>query len=141
MKLLIRTLVFCRFILLNRQLREVKRDIISMPVTSQRAIGQLAMDEIDAAGRTAIPHLYGSSSNDVYQPWGDGATLAFQRARARVPQLRMRGMALWLAIVYQETHESPHASMQAMHREVLGLLGVLKGTYENAATAAVSVAS
>jgi len=141
MKLLIRTLVFCRFILLNRQLREIKRDIVSLPVTAQRSVGQLAMDEIDAAGRTPMPHLYGSSSNDVYQPWGDGATLAFQRARARVPQMRLRGTALWLAIVYQETHDSPHASMQAMHREVLGLLGVLKGTYDNAGQATASAAS
>lgn len=131
MKLLTRALVFFRYIMLNRQMREIKRNIQSLPVTVQRAAGQLAMSEIDAAARSSVPHLYGSSSADVQQLWGDGATLAFKRARSRVPQLKLRGTALWLAIVYQETLESPHASMQAMHREVLGLLGHLKGTYAN----------
>lgn len=141
MKLLIRALVFCRFITLSRQMREIKRTVQALPVTAKRAIGQLAMTEIDAAARTPIAHLYGSSSTDIYQPWGDGATLAFQRSRARVPQLQLRGVALWLAIVYQETRDSPHASMQGLHREVLGLLGLLKGTYENSmATAASQIA-
>ena len=134
MKLLIRALVFCRFITLSRQMREIKRTVQAMPVTAQRAIGQISMSEIGAAAHTPVPHLYGSSSTDIYQPWGDGASLAFQRARARVPQLQLRGVALWLAVVYQETRESPHASMQGLHREVLGLLGLLKGTYENPTT-------
>lgn len=129
MKLLIRALVFCRYIVLNRQAREIKRSIQSLPVTAQRAVGQLAMTEIETASRTPVPHLYGSSSTDIYQPWGDGASLAFSRARSRVPQLKLRGTALWLAIAFQETRESPHASMQALHRDILGMLGLLKGTY------------
>ncbi len=129
MKLLTRLLVFCRYTVLNRQLREIKRSVLDLPITAQRAVGHLVMSEIEAATRTPVPHLYGSGSTDVHQPWGDGATLAFGRARARVPQLRLRGLALWLAIVFHETHHSPHASMQALHREVLGLMGILKGTY------------
>lgn len=140
MKLLIRALVFCRYIVLNRQAREIKRSIQSLPVTAQRAVGQLAMTEIETAGRTPVPHLYGSSSTDIYQPWGDGAALAFGRARSRVPQLKLRGTALWLAIVYQETRESPHASMQTLHRDILGMLGMLKGTYTGHAPAAANAA-
>jgi hypothetical protein len=128
-KLLTRLLVFCRYTVLNRQLREIKRSVFELPVTAQRAVGNLVMSEIEAATKTPVPHLYGSSSTDVHQPWGDGATLAFTRARSRVPQLRLRGLALWLAIVYQETNDSPHASMQSLHREALGLMGLLKGTY------------
>ncbi len=138
MKFLTHILVFIRLTLLNRQLREIKRGITTLPVTAQRAVGQIAMSEIEAAARTPMPYLHGSSSNDIYQPWGDGATLAFKRTRMRVPQMRLRGTASWLAIVYHETHDSPHASMQAMHREILGLLGLLKGTYENPEIAAVS---
>lgn len=138
MKLLIRALVFCRYIVLNRQAREIKRSIQSLPVTAQRAVGQLAMTEIETAGRTPVPHLYGSSSTDIYQPWGDGAALAFGRARSRVPQLKLRGTALWLAIVYQETRESPHASMQTLHRDILGMLGMLKGTYTGQAPVTAS---
>ncbi|MCX7555779.1 hypothetical protein OS187_02915 [Xanthomonadaceae bacterium JHOS43] len=141
MKLLIRALVFCRYIVLNRQAREIKRSIQSLPVTAQRAVGQLAMTEIENADRTPVPHLYGSSSTDIYQPWGDGATLAFDRARSRVPQLKLRGTALWLAIAYQETRESPHASMQTLHRDVLGMLGLLKGTYTGQAPTIANAAS
>lgn len=141
MKLLIHTLVFIRIVILNRQLSEIKRGITALPVTAQRAVGQIAMHEIEAAARTKLPHLHGSSSNDIYQPWGDGATLAFKRTRVRAPQLRLRGTGSWLAIVYHETHDSPHASMQAMHREVLGLLGLLKGTYENPDQLAADAAS
>ncbi len=133
MKLLIRALVFCRYIVLTRQSREIKRNIQSLPVTAQRAVGQLAMSEIETAGRSPVPHLYGSSSTDIYQPWGDGAALAFSRACSRVPQLKLRGTALWLAIAYQETRESPHASMQTLHRDILGMLGLLKGTYASQA--------
>lgn len=129
MKLLIRLLVLCRYIVLNRQCREIQRSIQSLPLSAQRAVGQLAMSEIEAASKSQTPHLYGSSSTDLYQPWGDGAALAFNRSRSRVPQLMLRGTALWLAIVFQETRDTPHGSMQALHREVLGMLGMLKGTY------------
>lgn len=132
MKLLIHTLVFCRLILLNRHMRKIRRRIQDMPVSTRRTVGEITMEEIDAASRTPVPHLYGSSSSDIYQPWGDGATLAFRRTHARAAQLQLRGMAMWLAIVFHETRESPHAGMQAFHRETLGLLGLLKGTYENA---------
>ncbi len=138
MKFLTRLLVFCRYVLLNRQLREIKRNVLALPVTAQRAVGHLVMSEIEAASKIPVPHLYGSSNADVHQPWGDGATLAFNRARARVPQLRLRGIALWLAIVFQETRDTPHASLQALHREVLGLLGLLKGTYATPAPGTAS---
>lgn len=129
MKLLIRFLVFCRYTMLNRQCREIQRSIQGLPLSAQRAVGQLAMNEIEAASNSTAPHLYGSSSTDLYQPWGDGSALAFNRSRSRVPQLKLRGIALWLAIVFHETRDTPHGSMQALHREILGMLGMLKGTY------------
>jgi len=67
-KLLIRLLVFCRYTMLNRQLREIKRSVLDLPVTAQRAVGHLVMSEIEAAAKTPVPHLYGSSSTDVHQP-------------------------------------------------------------------------
>ena len=138
MKLLIRMLVLARYLTLNRQAREIRRIVQSLPVTAQRAVGQLAMAEIQNAAKEANPHLYASENIDRYQPWGDASSLSFSKARSRVPQLKLRGIAVWLAVVYHETRDSQHHSMLEIHREVLGLLGLLKGTYAANATTEIA---
>jgi hypothetical protein len=129
MKVVIRLLVLARYLMLSRQARELRRIVLELPVSAQRAVGQLAMAEIQNAARSATPHLYGSEVEDRYQPWGDATQQAYAKAQSKTPQLKLRGIALWLAVAYHETLDSSHASLQGVHREVLGLLGVLKGTY------------
>ena len=129
MKVVIRLLVLARYLMLARQAREIRRLVQELPVTAQRAVGQLAMTEIRNAARLVSPHLYGSQVEDRYQPWGDATDQAYRRAQQRTPQLKLRGIALWLAVVFHETRDSSHASLQGLHRDVLGLLGLLKGTY------------
>jgi hypothetical protein len=129
MKVMIRLLVLARYLMLARQAREIRRVVQELPVTAQRAVGQLAMTEIRNAARLPTPHMYGSESQERYQPWGDATQLAFARAQSRTPQLKLRGLALWLAVAFHETRESPHSSLESLHREVLGMLGQLKGTY------------
>jgi hypothetical protein len=129
MKVVIRLLALARYLMLSRQAREMRRIVQELPVSAQRAVGQLAMAEIQNAARTATPHLYGSEMSDRYQPWGDATQLAFQKASSRTPQLKLRGIALWLAVTYHETRDSGHSSLLGIHREVLGMLGDLKGTY------------
>lgn len=133
MKVVIRLLALARYLMLSRQAREIRRIVRELPVSAQRAVGQLAMAEIQNAARTPTPHLYGSLVEDRYQPWGDATQLAFHKAQSRTPQLKLRGIALWLAVAYHETRESSHANILGIHREVLGLLGLLKGTYAAAA--------
>lgn len=129
MNVVIRLLVLARYLMLARQAREIRRIVQALPVTAQRAVGQLAMTEIRNAARLATPHLYGSEISDRYQPWGDATQAAFAKAQSRAPQLKLRGLALWLAVAFHETRESPHSSLEGLHREILGLLGRLKGTY------------
>jgi hypothetical protein len=129
MKVVIRLLALARFLMLARQAREIRRIVRELPVSAQRAVGQLAMAEIQNAARLPAPHLYGSELEDRYQPWGDATQQAYSRAQSRTPQLKLRGIALWLAVVYHETRESVHPQLQGVHRDVLGLLGQLKGTY------------
>jgi hypothetical protein len=129
MNVVIRLLVLARYLMLARQSREIRRIAEALPVTAQRAVGQLAMSEIRNAARLPSPHLYGSEAGDRYQPWGDATQQAFARAQSRTPQLKLRGLALWLAVAFHETRDSNHASLQGLHREILGLLGRLKGTY------------
>lgn len=129
MRFLSRILAFARYLKLNRQAREIKRIIGSLPGSAHRALATLTMAEIAAAAKEPMPHLYGSSITDRYQPWGDASDQAFERARSPVAQLKLKGIALWLAIVFHETQDAQHPGLQAVHREVLGFLGLLKGTY------------
>ena len=129
MKVVIRLLALARWLMLSRQAREMRRIVQDLPMSARRAVGQLAMSEIQNAARIPQPHLYGSDVEDRYQPWGEATQQAFAKAQSRTPQLKLRGIALWMAVVYHETRESPHPLLQSVHREVLGLLGVLKGTY------------
>ena len=54
------------------------------------------------------------------------AAVSAGRVRDRSIQLRQRSVALWLAVVYHETRQSPDAGLQAVHREVLGILRELR---------------
>jgi len=38
----------------------------------------------------------------------------------------LRGIALWLAVAYHETKNSPHSSLQPQHRQLMQLLRELK---------------
>jgi hypothetical protein len=129
MKVVIRLLALARYLMLSRQAKEIRRIVQELPVSAQRAVGQLAMAEIQNAARSPTPHLYGSEVEDRYQPWGDATQHAFAKAQSKTPQLKLRGVALWLAVAYHETRDSSHSNLQAVHRDVLGLLGLLKGTY------------
>lgn len=138
MKVVIRLLALARWLMLSRQAREMSRIVGELPMSAQRAVGQLAMAEIQNAAREPQPHFYGSDVEDRYQPWGDASQDAYAKAQSKTPQLKLRGIALWVAVVYHETRESPHQQLQAVHRQVLGMLGTLKGTYPAVAAGRVT---
>ncbi len=100
----------------------------------QLELALLAQQEIDRGPQP-------TNASDPDRPWGDVAEQALGRARSNVPQLRNRGLAVWLATVFHETANAPQGSMRGVHREVLGFLGRLKGTYGNAARRAATLAS
>ncbi|MEZ5463804.1 MAG: hypothetical protein R3F22_00980 [Lysobacteraceae bacterium] len=129
MRFITRFYEMTRPLALMRQTREVAQIIYAMPRMQQRELATLAQQEIDIAAEQPVPHLHGSKSVSEDRPWGDAAEQALSRARSNVAQLRNRGLALWLATVFHETRNAPQSSMQSVHREVLGFLGLLKGTY------------
>jgi hypothetical protein len=129
MPILIRLLSTLRYVTLRRQLREMRKIVDSLSPSTRSAVATLTMGEIQNAARAPVPHLYGSQDVHRYQPWGDAASASFSKARSSVAQLKLRGIALWLAVVYHETREMPHSGLADLHREILGMLGMLKGTY------------
>jgi hypothetical protein len=133
MQFLTKMLALTRFLLLSRQVKEVRKLINELPVSAKRALGMLVSAEIQKASQHPQPHLYGSEHVDRYQPWGDATEVALSRARSDNAQLRLRGIATWIAVVYHETENSAHSGLQQIHREVLGFMGELKGTFAQAA--------
>jgi hypothetical protein len=129
MTLLTRMLATARYLTLMRQARELRGMIDTLPRSGQRALATLALAEIERVARDPEPRRFGDSGSDPYVPWSNAAHEAFQRAKSPVAQLKLKGMASWIAVVFHETRESPHPSLEAVHREVLGFLGILKGTY------------
>lgn len=129
MTLISRMLATARYLTLMRQARELRGMIETLPRSAQRALATLALAEIERVAQEPEPRRFGDSGSDPYQPWSNAAHEAFRRARSPVAQLKLKGMASWIAVVFHETRESPHPALESVHREVLGFLGILKGTY------------
>lgn len=112
--------------MLARQAKAVRAAIAGLTPEQRKATADQTLAEIQAAACLPQPHRHGDPGGSLYQPWTPVAGQAALRARDRTLQLRMRGVALWLAVVYHETRQAPSPGLQAVHREVLGLLRELK---------------
>ena len=133
MRLVTRIVAKSRAIRLARQLRDVETAIQALPPGARRQLALLAMKEFANASRCEFPHLYGSPPDLKYLPWGGGSDIGHERARSDNPQMRMRGIALWLAVAFHETRDAPTRDLQLLHRNLLRVMRQLK---ENAADAA-----
>ncbi|HET7360000.1 MAG TPA: hypothetical protein VFJ04_07625 [Rhodanobacteraceae bacterium] len=121
-----RVIALTRSVCLAREFRDIERATDALPVSARQQLAVLTMREMAQAARCEFPHLYGTAPDQRYLPWSGGTATGIARARSDNPQVCVRGIALWLAIVFHETRESPHAALQERHRQVLGLLRQLK---------------
>lgn len=128
MKLIVRFLEVSRRMTLTRQLHQIRRIVGELGAERRREAAQLVLSEIQAASKVRVPHLYASKAIHTYLPWGDATDEAVERARSPLTPVRLRGIALWLAVAYHETREANDSGLQAVHRDVLGLLADLKGS-------------
>ncbi len=69
-----------------------------------------------------------------YVPWGQGTEVGYERACSGNAEVALRGMALWLAVAYHETKNSPHISLQLQHRQLMQLLRELKEVHSSGDT-------
>lgn len=115
-----------RKVVLSWQAKVVEKAIRELPDAKRREAAALTLAELEAAGQSPQPHLHGSTSTHPTMPWGNAAQLAFERVRSRLQPIRVRGLALWIAVVYYETRDSVDDGFQSVHRDVLGLIGELK---------------
>lgn len=126
MQVLTPFLVMMRVRQLGRQFRDIDRRVRALPRRSRERLGEFALREIGQASRSDFPHLYGTPPEIRYMPWGKGTEVGYERACSSSAEVAMRGIALWLAVAYHETKNSPHASVQAMQRQLMQLLRELK---------------
>jgi hypothetical protein len=116
---------------LGRQFRDIERSIRGLPKRTCTRLSALTLREIGQASRSDFPHLYGTAPEARYLPWGQGTQAGYERARSDNPEVALRGIALWLAVAYHETKNSPHASLQPQHRQLMQLLRELKEIHGN----------
>jgi hypothetical protein len=126
MQLLSPAIAFLRAHQLTRQLREIERSVRALPQRSRAQLSVLTLREIGQASRSEYPHLYGTSPEARYLPWGQGTGAGYERARSDNPEVALRGIALWLAVAYHETKHSPQDRLQLQRLAVLRLLNELK---------------
>ncbi|MBP6597040.1 MAG: hypothetical protein KA187_05220 [Arenimonas sp.] len=126
MQFFISLLIQWRQRMLSRQAGAVRQAVLALNPEQRRQTAEHTLAEIQAAARLPMPHRYGDNDSSVYQPWTQVAGTAAGRVRDRSVQLRQRSIALWLAVVYHETRGARDAGLQAVHREVLGMLRELK---------------
>lgn len=136
MRIINRVLAMSRTMQLGRQFKEVESAIHALPQAMMQQLAVLTLRELAQAGRSEYPHLYGTPPDHRYAPWGAGTDIAMTRVRSDNPQVRMRGVALWVAVAYHETKESSASGALEQHRQILRILRELKSyigaTAENA---------
>ena len=135
MRIVTRIIAMSRATRLGREFREIDGIIQSLPHASRQKLALFALRELAQAGRCEFPHLYGTPAEKRYAVWGSGTDTGLARARSDNPQVRLRGIALWLAVAFHETRDSEHAQIEAMHRQVLRVLRQLKQSVPKTASA------
>lgn len=126
MQIVTRLIAMTRARQLQRQFQYVERSIASLPARTRSRLAIMTLREIGQASKCEFPHLYGTAPEQRYVPWGQGTEIGFNRAQSENPEVALRGIALWLAVAYHETKESPHTSLQPQHRQLLRVLRELR---------------
>jgi len=127
MRIVSRLLALSRSIQLNRQFREIQREIDAMPLATRRQLAALAVKEFSNASQCEYPHLYGTPGEPIgTEAWGKGVEVGYTRVRSENPHLKLRGIALWLTVAYFETKDSQYGEAQNLHKQLMRTLRVLK---------------
>ena len=126
MRSLVPLIAFVRGQQLERQFRRISKSLETLPASARTRLSLLTLREIGQAARHEFPHLYGTPPQARYLPWGRGTATGFTRACSDNPEVALRGIALWLAVAYHETKDSPYPFVRERHRQLLRVVRELK---------------
>ncbi|MFO1505873.1 MAG: hypothetical protein U1F23_02140 [Lysobacterales bacterium] len=128
MTIVTRLIALTRAAQLRRQFRDIGRSVQELGPVERRQLATIAMREFANAAQSEFPHLYGTPPEEKYHAWGSGTDIGLERAHSDSAQVRLRGVALWLAVAYHETKDSPYPEHQELHRQVMRTLRALRET-------------
>ncbi|MGH8184396.1 MAG: hypothetical protein ACREPH_12130 [Rhodanobacteraceae bacterium] len=109
---------------LRRQFGEIEQRSLELPRSYRDQLAELIGRECDNVAASPDPSQYGSQIDDGVT--SNGLDVGFDRAKSDNVQVRMRGLALWLALVYHETRDADASESQELHRSILRVLRELK---------------
>ena len=109
---------------LRRQLADIERRSMELPRSYREQLAELIGRECDSVAQSADPSQYGMQTEAGVTT--SGLDVGFDRARSDNVQVRMRGLALWIALVYNETHDASSGENLELHRQVLRIMRELK---------------
>ena len=123
-RLVTRVTAMGRHARLRRQLAEIEHRSLELPRSYREQLADLIGRECDNVAQAADPSQYGIQiENGVTQ---NGLDVGYDRARSDNVQVRMRGLALWIALVYHETRGASAPEVEDLHRHVLRIMRELK---------------
>ncbi|MDF3981434.1 hypothetical protein P3W24_05555 [Luteibacter sp. PPL201] len=126
MRLVTHLIALNREIRLRRQLADIERVVLDLPVRTHAELQQLVRREMEQAAACDFPHLYGTPPEERYSTYGHGPDIGLAKARSENPLIATRGVALWLAAVYHETLDARRPGAEELHRQILRLMRQIK---------------
>lgn len=105
---------------LRRQFAEVEQRSLELPRSYRTQLAELIQRECTNVEQSGDPGSYGMQAEG--ETSASGLDVGFDRARSDNVQVRMRGLALWLALVYHETRNAAAADSEELHRLLLRLM-------------------
>lgn len=109
---------------LRRQFGEIEQRSMELPRSYRDQLAELIGRECDNVEAAPDPSLYGVQTENGVTT--NGLDVGFDRARSDNVQVRMRGIALWIALVYHETRNAGAPESQELHRSILRVMRELK---------------
>ncbi|MBS0382902.1 MAG: hypothetical protein JSR56_10745 [Proteobacteria bacterium] len=109
---------------LRRQLADIERRSLELPRSYREQLAELIGRECDGIAQSEDPSQYGMQTEAGITT--SGLDVGFDRAKSDNVQVRIRGLALWLALVYHETHDATATESVELHRQVLRIMRELK---------------
>jgi hypothetical protein len=109
---MVRIRVLGRYMVLRRQLAEVRRAMDGLSTADQRALLSHAQREMQVSQR---------QSRDA-----ESTNAAFARTRTANPRVRLIGIAQWVTSAYRETEQSPFGEMQELNRQLKRSMRLLR---------------
>jgi hypothetical protein len=108
----LRMRVLGRYLVLRRQLAEIRRSVDALSVADQRALIAHATREMQISQRQSRE--------------AESTNAAFNRARTGNPRVRLIGVAQWLTSAFRETEESEFGEIQELHRQLMRTFRLLR---------------